>query len=86
MAESSEEHSNRLDQMFRKYNPFAAKPNSINSNKHFDVHPPVFWVASFLAVLFIAITIIIGGDYMYNNIFEPLKNGISNTGGWFFVL
>ncbi len=86
MAESSEAHSNRLDQMFRKHNPFAAKPNSINSNKHFDVHPPVFWVASFLAVLFITITIIVGGDYMYNNIFEPLKNGISNTGGWFFVL
>ncbi len=86
MAETNEQHSNRLDEMFRKHNPFAAKPNSINSNKYFDVHPPVFWVASFLAVLFIAITIIFGGDYMYKHVFEPLKNGISNTAGWFFIL
>ncbi|MFB6307140.1 MAG: hypothetical protein ABEH43_09185, partial [Flavobacteriales bacterium] len=32
--------------------------------KYFDVHHPVFWPSSFLAILFIAITIIIGGDKM----------------------
>ncbi len=82
---ANEEHSNQLDRMFRKYNRFAAKPNSINSNKYFDVHPPVFWVAAALAVIFIATTITVGGERM-SEIFSDLQTSISDAAGWFFIL
>ena len=82
---ANEEHSNELDRMFRKHNRFAAKPNSINSNKYFDVHPPVFWVAAFLAVIFIATTILVGGDQM-SEVFSSIQTNISDAAGWFFIL
>lgn len=82
---ANEEHSNQLDRMFRKHNRFAAKPGSINSNKYFDVHPPVFWVAAFLALIFITTTIVVGGDRM-SGIFDTLQTNISDAAGWFFIL
>jgi choline/glycine/proline betaine transport protein len=82
---ANEEHSNQLDRMFRKYNRFAAKPNSINSNKYFDVHPPVFWVAAILALIFIVTTIVVGGDQM-SSIFSKVQTNISDAAGWFFIL
>lgn len=71
--------------MFRKYNRFAARPNSINSNKYFDVHPPVFWIAAVLAVIFIATTILVGGERM-SEVFGSLQTSISDAAGWFFIL
>jgi choline/glycine/proline betaine transport protein len=82
---ANEEHSNELDRMFRKYNRFAAKPDSINSNKYFDVHPPVFWVAAVLAVIFIATTILVGGERM-SEVFGSIQTSISDGAGWFFIL
>lgn len=82
---ANEEHSNQLDRMFRKYNRFAAKPNSINSNKYFDVHPPVFWTAAILALVFIVTTIAVGGEQM-SSIFSKLQTNISDAAGWFFIL
>ena len=82
---ANEEHSNELDRMFRKYNRFAAQPNSINSNKYFDVHPPVFWVAAVLAVIFITTTILVGGERM-SEVFGSLQTNISDAAGWFFIL
>ncbi len=82
---ANEEHSSQLDRMFRKYNRFAAKPNSINSNKHFDVHPPVFWTAAILALIFIVTTIVVGGEQM-SSIFSKLQTSISDAAGWFFIL
>lgn len=82
---ANEDHSNELDRKFRKYNRFAAKPNSINSNKYFDVHPPVFWVAALLALFFIVTTISVGGERM-SAIFSDLQTSISDAAGWFFIL
>jgi choline/glycine/proline betaine transport protein len=82
---ANEEHSSQLDRMFRKYNRFAAKPNSINSNKYFDVHPPVFWTAAILALIFIVTTIVVGGDEM-SSIFSKVQTSISDAAGWFFIL
>ena len=82
---ANEDHSSQLDRMFRKYNRFAAKPNSINSNKYFDVHPPVFWTAAILALIFIVTTIVVGGDEM-SSIFSKVQTSISDAAGWFFIL
>lgn len=82
---NNEDHGQKLDEAFKKYNRFAAKPGSINSNKYFDVHPPVFWVASILALFFIVTTLVVGGDKM-SEIFSSMQTGISDAAGWFFVL
>ncbi len=82
---SNEEHSKKLNKEFEKHNWFAAKPGSINSNRHFDVHPPVFWVSAILAIIFIATTLIIGGETM-SGYFQSTQEAISNKAGWFFIL
>jgi choline/glycine/proline betaine transport protein len=52
--------------------------------KHFDVHGPVFWPSAILIVVFIAITLIVGEPMQ--EIFKTVQTGISNVGGWFFIL
>jgi len=52
--------------------------------KHFDVHGPVFWPSAILIVVFIAVTLIVGEPMQ--EIFKTVQTGISNAGGWFFIL
>lgn len=52
--------------------------------KHFDVHGPVFWPSAILIVVFIAMTLIVGEPMQ--EIFKTVQTGISNVGGWFFIL
>jgi len=85
MSQGNENHSQKLDEEFERHNRFAAKPGSINSNKYFDVHPPVFWVAAILALVFIITTLVVGGDRM-SEIFTATQNAISDSAGWFFIL
>ena len=85
MSKSNEEHSQKLEEEFKKNNTFAARPGSINSNKHFDVHPPVFWVSAILAIIFIATTLIVGGEKM-SGIFGSVQTAISDSAGWFFII
>lgn len=54
------------------------------TNKYFEVDPWVFWPASVLIVLFIAITLLIGEPM--ENVFATIQDRISEYGGWFFVL
>ncbi|MCX2743497.1 BCCT family transporter [Mangrovivirga sp. M17] len=53
-------------------------------NKYFDVHGPVFWPASILIVIFIAITLIVGEPM--EKVFGNIQNGISDYAGWLLVL
>jgi len=52
--------------------------------RHFDIHAPVFWPATVLLVVFIAVTLIVG-DPM-DRVFENIQNWISSNFGWFLVL
>lgn len=52
--------------------------------KYFDVDGPVFWPAAILIVLFIAVTLIVGEPMA--NVFNAIQSGISESGGWFFIL
>ncbi|MFP4445537.1 MAG: BCCT family transporter [Desulfosudaceae bacterium] len=53
-------------------------------HRFFDIHPPVFWPAAILALLFIIITLVVG-DPM-GEVFSFIQNTISDSFGWFFVL
>jgi choline/glycine/proline betaine transport protein len=55
-----------------------------SSNKYFDVDGPVFWPSALIIVVFIAVTLIVGEPM--NKVFSSIQSGISNFGGWFFVL
>ncbi len=55
-----------------------------SNKKYFDVDGPVFWPAAVLIVLFIAITLIVGKPM--EKVFSTMQDGISDYGGWFFVL
>ncbi|MEH0155921.1 BCCT family transporter [Limibacter armeniacum] len=61
-----------------------SKTKGNTSNKYFDVHGPVFWPATILIVLFIAITLIVGEPI--KNFFSEVQNSISNTTGWFIII
>ncbi len=54
------------------------------TNKLFDIHGPVFWPAAVIIVLFIVITLVVGEPM--EKVFADLQDGISDNGGWFFVL
>ena len=53
-------------------------------SKHFDIHPPVFWPATILLILFIAVTLIVGEPM--ERVFDNVQNWISTHFGWFLVL
>ncbi|WP_236980012.1 BCCT family transporter [Membranihabitans maritimus] len=52
-------------------------------NKYFDVHKPVFYPASILIVLFIAITLYVGEPM--EAIFSLISAGMTTNAGWLFV-
>lgn len=85
MSVKYKEHGERQDEMFRKYNFFGTQPGTFNSNKYFDVHPPVFWVSAILAIVFVAVTMYVGDERM-SSIFNTLQTSISDAAGWFFVI
>ena len=58
--------------------------NSTNTKKYFDIHGPVFWPASILLAVFIAITIIVGEPM--EKVFTGVQSWISNNFGWFLIL
>ncbi|MBS3806767.1 MAG: BCCT family transporter [Bacteroidales bacterium] len=58
------------------------KPRGIH--KHFDIHPPVFWSATILLIVFIAVTLIVGEPM--ERVFDTMQNWISDHFGWFLVL
>lgn len=53
------------------------------NKKYFDVHGPVFWPASILIVVFIAVTLIVGKPM--ENVFKSIQEGISDYAGWFLT-
>lgn len=52
--------------------------------RQFDIHPPVFWPAALLVLLFISITLVVGSPM--KNVFSAIQDTISNNFGWFFVI
>jgi choline/glycine/proline betaine transport protein len=58
--------------------------NPNNTKKYFDIHGPVFWPASILLAVFIAITIIVGEPM--EKVFTGVQSWISNNFGWFLIL
>ncbi len=53
-------------------------------NRFFDIHPPVFWPAAILAMLFIAVTLIVGAPM--KSVFAAIQGWISDHFGWFFII
>lgn len=49
-----------------------------------DFHGPVFWPATAIIVLFIAIAIVVGRPM--EKVFSDIQDGVSDYAGWFFVL
>jgi len=68
--------------MQQEHNQPEQQPRGIR--KHFDIHAPVFWPASILLIIFIAVTLIVG-DPM-EKVFDNVQNWISNNFGWFLIL
>ncbi|MGM0376043.1 MAG: BCCT family transporter, partial [Bacteroidota bacterium] len=58
------------------------KPRGIK--KYFDIHGPVFWPATILLFIFIAITLIVGSPM--ERVFTNMQEWISDNFGWFLVL
>ena len=54
------------------------------SKRWFDIHPPVFWPAALLALLFIAVTLIVGEPM--SRVFDSIQSFISNNFGWLLVI
>lgn len=53
-------------------------------NKYVDIHPPVFWPATILIVLFIGVTLWVGEPM--EEIFGNMKTFITDQTGWLFIL
>lgn len=53
-------------------------------NKHFEIHPVVFFVSAFLILLFIGITLAIGEPARVY--FERISTEVTAKGGWFLIL
>ncbi|MBS3757811.1 MAG: BCCT family transporter [Desulfobacterales bacterium] len=64
--------------------PKASESPQTSRNRYFDIHPPVFWPSAILAVLFIAVTLIVGGPM--ESVFSAMQSFISNNFGWFLVI
>ncbi len=64
--------------------PRKGEEHLISKNKYFDVDGLVFWPATVLILLFIAVTLIVGEPM--SEIFATVQGAISNYGGWFFVV
>ncbi len=53
-------------------------------NRFFDVHRPVFLPVVMLAVLFIAVTLIVGAPM--KDVFAAIQEWMSDNFGWFFII
>ncbi|MBD3617340.1 MAG: BCCT family transporter [Gracilimonas sp.] len=53
-------------------------------NKYFDIHKPVFWPSVILITAMIAGTLLLGDQA--EDLFSSIQSGITDTGGWFFVI
>ncbi|WP_297336738.1 BCCT family transporter [Algoriphagus sp.] len=53
-------------------------------NKYIDIHPPVFWPATILIILFIGVTLWVGEPM--EQIFDNMKTFITDKTGWLFIL
>lgn len=53
-------------------------------NKYLDIHPPVFWPATILIVVFITITLLVGEPM--EQVFVSMKDFITDQTGWLFIL
>jgi len=53
-------------------------------NKYVDIHPPVFWPATILIVLFIGVTLWVGEPM--EEIFGNMKTFITDQTGWLFIM
>ncbi len=62
----------------------AVTSENTESHRFFDIHPPVFWPSAILALLFIAVTLVVGASMQ--NVFSAIQDFISNNFGWFLVL
>ena len=62
------------------------KPKSKRTgiNKYFDIHKPVFWPAIALITLMIVSTLLLGDQA--EELFTNIQNGVTDNGGWFFVI
>ncbi|MFW5753778.1 MAG: BCCT family transporter [Marinilabiliaceae bacterium] len=68
--------------MSEKNMPGGENPRGIK--KYFDIHGPVFWPATILLFIFIAITLIVGSPM--ERVFANIQEWISDKFGWFLVL
>jgi len=62
----------------------AAAPEDSGQHRYFDIHPPVFWPSAILALLFIAVSLIVGAPM--EAVFSAVQDFISNNFGWFLIL
>ena len=56
----------------------------MGKKKYFDIHEPVFWPASVLIVLFIAVTLIVGSPMA--KVFSTVQSSITGNFGWLFIV
>lgn len=56
----------------------------MGKKKYFDIHGPVFWPASVLIVLFIAVTLIVGSPMA--KVFSTVQSSITSNFGWLFIV
>ncbi len=57
---------------------------TVREHRYFDIHPPVFWPAAFLAVFFIAVSLIVGKPM--EAVFSAVQGFISDNFGWLLVI
>ncbi len=65
----------------QKSSPAETPPEN---HRYFDIHPPVFWPAAILAVVFIAVSLLVGAPM--KTAFSVVQQQISDHCGWFFIL
>lgn len=53
-------------------------------SRYFDIHPPVFWPSAALALLFIAVSLIVGEPM--EAVFAAVQDFISTNFGWLLIL
>lgn len=53
-------------------------------HRFFDIHPPVFWPSAFLAIFFIAVSLIVGKPM--EAVFSGMQSFISNNFSWLLVI
>jgi choline/glycine/proline betaine transport protein len=55
----------------------------VRKKKYFDIHPPVFYPAAAIILLFIILTLLVGKPM--EEVFDKISTGMTTNAGWFFV-